>query len=321
MKSEESFVRFVVIFLHVVAMTLSEGMPLYAGDMKGIFEAKTGNARQSEPDAYEPDDTSEQARVIVIDDPHQSHNFHDASDVADWVTFYGFSDDTYGIEAKDVGEDCNIVIEVYDSDLTEPLEIRNQYGSGKGELLSWNCPEDGVYYVKLRNKLSDPSGEDTGYQLAVNHITAPSDKGIIEGYIKYCVAGSPVVGATVKTSRKGGTISQADGSYRIIKHPSGECAMTVTADCHETFEVSVEVKDTGITEQSVVIKPDINGDGAADLTDVVLSLQLISGTALSETPCKPSSLNESHRIGLEEAICILKSIIYVNILTKRRQIK
>lgn len=268
--------------------------------------------KQLERDIYEPDNTPEQASVIVINDEAQTHNFHDAEDVADWVKFYGLAETSYEIESKNAGQNCDIAIELYDSDLAAPEESADRYGPGQDELLSWLCPEDGVYYVKLTNMHAGASGENTAYEFAVNYTEAGPDEGVIQGYITYCVTGDPVAGVTVRTTGKRTAISDAEGFYRIINHPSGQYAMTVSADCYKSFKDSVNVEKSGTADKSVCIvsieKGSVNADDVINLADAVLALQITAGMVPSTTICHHLEINNDGRVGLAEAIYVLRRV-------------
>jgi hypothetical protein len=309
---KKHFVKFIVT-VFCVLVAFFGGTPLYADHIKdSISQAASGNAKQSErdiePDSYESDNTSEQASVIVINDEAQKHNFHNAEDIADWVKFYGLSGVGYEIKAKNVGENCDIVIELS----TKPVKRRNLNGPGGDELLSWLCQEDGIYYVKVTNILSGTSGEKTEYELSVNYTEAGPDEGVIQGDIKYCVTGDPVAGAVIRTTGKRTAISEADGSYQIINHPSGQYAMTVSADCYESFKDSVDVEESGTMDKSVCIVPiekgSVNADDVIDLADAVLALQIAAGLVPSTTICHHSEINNDGQVALPEAIYVLRMV-------------
>ncbi len=124
-------------------------------------------------DGYEDDSGFDKARVIAItNEIPQYRNFHDVND-EDWVTFYGLKDKKYEIKAEiDVLEsDCDAVIELY-NDSNERLDRCNQFPlNGKNETLTWECTEDGVYYVRLTNNPEMP-GKDMRYNLTVCYTDA-----------------------------------------------------------------------------------------------------------------------------------------------------
>ena len=85
------------------------------------------------PDIYEVDNSPDQAGIIFLNDTQaQQHHFHDAGD-HDYINFYGINGVTYTIEAKNLGSDCNIVVELYDADGTTLLDSVNDVGSGERE--------------------------------------------------------------------------------------------------------------------------------------------------------------------------------------------
>ena len=104
------------------------------------------------PDIYEKDDTLYQAHIIVLNDAtSQEHNFHDVGD-SDWVKFFGLEGEEYSIAVKDAGADCDAMIELYDENVKLLAGPVNQTGAGGNEVLTWTCPGDGIYYVKLQSE-------------------------------------------------------------------------------------------------------------------------------------------------------------------------
>jgi hypothetical protein len=115
-------------------------------------------------DAYEPDDTVEQARAIATDGTAQRHTFHQAGD-SDWVAFEVPDEDVdYVIETLDLVGGADTVIYLFDSD---------------GELLlDWNDDADGETTV---SRLAfDPYHAGTFYVRIVNY--DPRAGGCVVGY-------------------------------------------------------------------------------------------------------------------------------------------
>ena len=75
---------------------------------------------------------------------------------------------TYTIEAFNLGTNCNVVIELYNTDGTNLLAIQNNdIEPGAAERVIWRCPLNGTYYVKFRQYQSDIFGVDTEYDIKI----------------------------------------------------------------------------------------------------------------------------------------------------------
>ena len=69
---------------------------------------------QQGQDAFEPDNSLENARVVAVDDSTpQWHTIHQFGD-EDWATFYALADNRYEITLDNVEEKLDPVMELYD---------------------------------------------------------------------------------------------------------------------------------------------------------------------------------------------------------------
>jgi hypothetical protein len=210
-----------------------------------IFLSHTARAAV-DPDTYEVDDTSGQASIIIIDSSTpQIHNFHDSGD-EDWVEFYAIEGNTYEIKVSGAGPNCDAVIALYSPELAFIAEMDNR-SAGEEEQLSWLCPTDGVYYVKLRNYNIDLYGDGTEYDLRIYRPYA-TGLGIVGGYIKDCKSSADVPLAKVKSDKGGSAISLPDGRYTLYTE-SGENSLTVTVDGYQPASQSAVVPDGGEAPQ------------------------------------------------------------------------
>ena len=136
-------------------------MAVHARDSEGQVSQPAGTtaSQDTAPDAYETDDVPALAGVILVNDQEgpQSRNFHDAGD-ADWVMFHGIAGKVYEITAFDQQSSCNVVLQLYDTDGTTLLEEQDGLIAGEDELISWTCPADGIYYVKVAGYESSQTG-------------------------------------------------------------------------------------------------------------------------------------------------------------------
>ncbi len=193
---------------------------VYAMDDEGNMAAplETTVQQLNGPDIYEDDDTYDQANIITLNNPDpQLHNSHDTGD-EDWVMFYGLSGRTYEVLAENLGTAGDVVIELYDSDVTSPpLDQVDDAATGGQELLSWTCPEDGVYYVRVRQHTPSVSGENTEYDLKAYDPTMtglPLLRGIISN------ASTALAGVLMSANGQTPFMSDSQGEYTVT-HPPG----------------------------------------------------------------------------------------------------
>ena len=118
---------------------------------------------QSAGDAYEPDDTCQQARAIVVGGAAQSHNFHQQAD-ADWVQFSVITNATYIIEGANPGPNADLAYELYDLCGGPPQTFGNN-AFGNGFRFTFDSPFNGRLYLKVMNFNPALFGAGTGYSL------------------------------------------------------------------------------------------------------------------------------------------------------------
>ena len=149
---------------------------------------------------YEEDDTLYQAHIIVLNEAtSQEHSFHDVGD-SDWVKFFGLEGEEYTVAVKDAGADCDAVIELYDENVKLLAGPVNQTNAGGNEALTWTCPGDGIYYVKLHQNDPQVFGADTRYYLTVSNAAVIGPMvGTIVGTITDSATHEPLSGVMVKT--------------------------------------------------------------------------------------------------------------------------
>ena len=213
-----SFIGFLVLLMALIpeikAFSATTGMDVE----KGISLSETTYITTSATDAdiYEPDDTYDQASVIILNDPAaQFHNFHYAGD-RDWIKFYALSGEVYSIEASNVTPDADVVIELYDTDGTTLLVTRDDGGKGIEELLEFISHSDGVYYVRVRNyDDSTELADNLAYELRVYNPIG-NFAGYITGKVYDSSNNSPILDALISTDLGGSAISIAGGYYYMV---------------------------------------------------------------------------------------------------------
>ncbi len=239
----------------------------------------------TDADTYEPDDTYDQAGVIILDDPAaQSHNFHSAGD-QDWVKFFALSGIVYTIEASNVTQDADVVLELYDTDGTTLLGTGDDYGKGREELLEFTSQSDGVYYVRVRNyDDTDALADNLAYELKV-YLPIGFSTGYITGTVYDSSNNSPISDALISADLGGSAISIVGGYYFMIVARG-----TYTITCsHEGYldatvggiSVQVDTVELNIPMTSLETVTDPTPDIKANGTDNTVTIG--TGDTLSIT--------------------------------------
>ena len=286
---------------------------VYAMDTEGNVSVPKGTYVFQEvgPDSYEEDDTAGKAWVIVVGhEEAQRHNFHDEGD-RDWVKLYGVAGETYEIKTENLGSSCDTVISVYGgSGETLVAGPMDYFGYGEGELLSWICPMDGMYYVNVRQ--CDPSvcGENTGYDLTV-YRPVGGGAGWIRGMVVNSV-GSGVGGAVVTTSPgQASGISFPEGYYLLVV-PAGTYSITASLGGYlQQTKPGIWVAEEGFVtlDFEMPLLGDITEDGVVDLTDAVVALEIVSVAGTGGVNVNQATdVNGDGRIGMEEVLYILQTV-------------
>ena len=145
----------------------------------------TATGGPGEGDAFEPDNTSAEAKVIATDGPRQERSLHVARDV-DWISFEAEAGRGYTIQTF-VGTadtymylydtDASTVLSENDDDVSRggkgQAKVKGAGGKGAdkgtaktlGSTIEWNCETSGTYYVKVRD-YDEFTGTGT-YELSV----------------------------------------------------------------------------------------------------------------------------------------------------------
>ncbi len=155
------------------------------GDYRILYTAEDGEGNVGEgataavyqyttADAYEIDDTTPQASLLIINQPPQDHNFHDYGDT-DWAAFYAVQGIPYTITAASPSATCDPVLSLHDStgNLIPP-EIDDN-GAGYAETRIWSATTSGYYYIQVRDYEPSIFGVTSTYELGAIQETGISD--------------------------------------------------------------------------------------------------------------------------------------------------
>jgi hypothetical protein len=231
---------------------------IYAEDTEGNISlpAETSVFQSEGPDQYEDDDTYTGAGLIGIqygygvEDLAQTHTSHDSGD-EDWVKFYGIAGQTYEIETEEpaLPTDSDTVLTLYDSTGTNVIISSDWGGPGDGEQVSWGCPSNGVYYLKVAQYYPSVYGSGIEYALRV-YRPISAETGEISGFV-FDDQGQPIEGALITLAKSGeiATVMTNGLGYYMIEVPEGPWLMTVDA---AGYELSSEI--VGIEKHTQVTK-------------------------------------------------------------------
>ena len=110
------------------------------------------------------------------------------------------------------------------------------------------------------------------------------------------------------------TDTDAQGNYRFTDLSGGSYTITPAAP-HILFEPkfrNIIVNNRDVTGADFAVRPvdrgDINYDGAVDLADLIIVLQIMSGLQPSASIYMDADVDGDKTIGLEEAIFILQEM-------------
>ncbi len=226
-------------------------------------------------DAYEDDNSKDQAKVIVVNDREpQEHNF--CSDVdEDWVKFYGLEGEYYSIAADDFGDNSKPVIELYNENLD--MQRSKVPEEGGAVYLDWLCPEDAIYYVRLWNYLLyDEDSTSTGYRLRVYNPYWPDFLVMISGEVQDRKTQQPIDGAVIATDGGGAAIS-SQGRYELYQYP-GQWTLSAMAAGYQWLMEQLSVGST-----SLMMQKDISMQPLGTSTSTTTSIDSPSSPSGSPT--------------------------------------
>jgi hypothetical protein len=247
------------------------------------------------PDVFEPDDTMEQAKPVVINAREaRRHTFHDYGD-EDWIKFYGIVGKVYRIEISHLESNSLPEIDFYGPGntflFTEPLY---DFVIDGESFMEWIVDSEGIYYVCVRNKDPELFGANTGYDLRVGYPEG-SFPGLIFGKVtdKDC---KPLQDIIIKTSAGRTGISNSMGLFEF-DHEVGTYNITFESVFYENKTCSIKVSTIESTEYNLQMK-----NQKYQLSDAINALQLLSGFHVN------SDIFLENTIGLDYVINIMKSL-------------
>jgi subtilisin family serine protease len=117
-------------------------------------------------DAYEPDDTTADAKWISADGTRQTRNFYVAGDV-DWVKVNLVAGTQYIIQTSNLGANSDTYLCLYDVNGSTLVACDDNGAGGLASRLAWISYMSSTYYLKVHHVSSSASGQTTNYDLSV----------------------------------------------------------------------------------------------------------------------------------------------------------
>lgn len=234
---------------------------------KEIFIDQTQGADTYE--SGEGDDDFVHATPIVINSPSpQHHNFYEKNDV-DWIKFYGHASDAWRIKISFppyLQKKCKPDIAIYDDKESKCCNLISAQTDGyictdRNEYFEWtfNIDKDGIYYVKIGNKIQI----DTAYYIAIyidkgsisagllgGSVIDPCNKIIKDAQIEFKTDDGIVVGHA--------KLDEDDGYRYSIFLDTGEYTATLNAQRYEikTENIKIEaIADSGVKYLDFELEP------------------------------------------------------------------
>jgi hypothetical protein len=218
-------------------------------------------ASSAVPDGFESDNTFQEAKDIWVDasvsfQPPHVHNFHQTGD-EDWVRFYAegtiVNPKPYTIKTSNLGVNCDTIITLYDQNQQIIRGPSDDYWEGEDEELSWSCPAEGYYYVRISPGEGTVFGANSNYDLSI--FVPTGGIGFIVGTVKNGLNNQSITGAKLTTSI-GGIALSLQGAYTMVSS-AGICSATAEADNYLTATVNdVTINEGQETTVDFVLAPD-----------------------------------------------------------------
>ncbi|ETR68151.1 MAG: hypothetical protein OMM_04736 [Candidatus Magnetoglobus multicellularis str. Araruama] len=281
----------------------------------------------TEPDAFEPDDTYQQAKMIITDYT-QCHNlyYENNNPDEDWIIVFA-PDKPKKLQLLNPGKNCDPLIKLYDFSHPESEPITLDDGlTGENEIHEIQ----GHYYAKISNYNTKLS-ENTSYLLKISKTTGTGN-----GSVYGCVinasdphwkegcdcqsCGTPIdnVIITIKGAKTYTPVYKKNdiaGMYYISGLDVGTYEITAIAHGYIKFSESIEIKQYNLTQKDIVFKSitcDLNGDNSVDLKDVIIDLTIIAGISSDNVrddyKTSGADIDNNHTIGLAEVIYLIQKL-------------
>ncbi len=121
---------------------------------------------EATPDAYEPDDSLQEAHPLTTDGLPQAHNLHVPGD-HDHVYFEAYEGTAYTIETLRLTGDVDTIIYLYNSEGNELAHADDGAEEPLASRIVWIAPTNGTYYLMIRDLRDDSAGPHSTYEIRI----------------------------------------------------------------------------------------------------------------------------------------------------------
>ena len=224
-------------------------------------------------DPYEDDNTFETAANIylsslkIINDQSlvinnkQFHNFHNKYDV-DYVKFYAQKGKRCKIQVNDVGENCNPMIEIFDTDGKSLLfNVKNQpinwNGYGSEEYAEWDNTTSGFYYAKISHYISKNEDENNiNYASKTKYTLIYYIPELDLNSLVRVIISPPINNAFIKTDI-GVTCDKIIQGIFFFRHPAGKFTISISANGFYDYfrEITIPKFEEDILRLEITLDP------------------------------------------------------------------
>lgn len=208
--------------------------------------------------SYEPNNTLEDAVPIDVDWEIQEHKFDYAGD-EDWLVFYAQKRTLYNIKIDSVAEEVNPALTLFDeNDVIVGVKHDINF-TGKFELLAWEAPTDGFYYIRVSNE--EPIFSANGHYTIEIFLPLEPIKGRVKGeVIDQCTQKKL---GTVKISAKDELVntvnrfklSHKNGGYSIPLLP-GDYTITANFPGYQNTVLPITIEEAKSTPLQIELQPE-----------------------------------------------------------------
>jgi hypothetical protein len=148
----------------------SMGVVKESNKSNNIYSAGTGICIAT-ADFYEPDDNAGTASTINLGQT-QTHNFDLMGD-QDLIKFTAEAGKTYRLTTSIFGVSADTYLYLYDTNGQTLLASNDDYNNSLASQIIWTAPQNGTYYVMVKNWNPNSAGCGTSYDFSLT-ITPPS---------------------------------------------------------------------------------------------------------------------------------------------------
>ncbi|MGC1376745.1 MAG: peptidoglycan DD-metalloendopeptidase family protein [Anaerolineales bacterium] len=121
-------------------------------------------------DTLEPNDHYDGASVVQTNGTPVSNLFDIAQD-EDWFQFDAVTGNDYVIQTTNLAAGVDTTLEIYDTDGATLLASDDNSGGGNASSLTWQAPQDGVYFARIVQAPGSSFGCSSTYNFSVLDIT------------------------------------------------------------------------------------------------------------------------------------------------------